>query len=67
MVSSATVIVPSTVVNAGDCGALVTIAAAFCITLSLLIYAARLLSRWPWRTSLGYDDLVTSIATVRPD
>jgi hypothetical protein len=54
----------STVVNARDCGALVTIAAAFSTTLSLLILAARLFSRWPWRTLLGYDDLVTSVATV---
>jgi hypothetical protein len=30
----------------------------------VLIYAARLFSRWPWRTLLGYDDLVTSVATV---
>jgi hypothetical protein len=29
-----------------------------------LILAARLFSRWPWRTLLGYDDLVTSVATV---
>jgi hypothetical protein len=64
MASAAVVITPSTVVNARDCGALVTIAAAFSITLSLLIFAARLFSRWPWRTLLGYDDLVTSVATV---
>jgi hypothetical protein len=64
MLSAAIVVTPSTVVNARDCGALVTIAAAFSILLSLLIYAARLSTRWPWRTLLGYDDLVTSVATV---
>jgi hypothetical protein len=66
MSSTGLVVTPSTIVNARDCGALVTIAAAFSITLSLLIYAARLFSRWPWRMLLGYDDLVTSIATVCP-
>ena len=64
MLSAAIVVTSSTVVNARDCGALVTIAAAFSILLSLLIYAARLSTRWPWRTLLGYDDLVTSVATV---
>jgi hypothetical protein len=64
MLSTAIVTSPSTVVNARDCGALVTIAAAFSILLSLLIYAARLSTRWPWRTLLGYDDLFTSVATV---
>jgi hypothetical protein len=64
MLPTSVVVIPSTVLNARDCGALVTIAAAFSITLSLLIYAARLFTRWPWRTLLGYDDLVTSVATV---
>jgi hypothetical protein len=66
MASTAVVVTPSTIVNARECGALVTVVAAFSITLSLLIYAARLFSRWPWRTLLGYDDLVTFVATASP-
>lgn len=66
MSSIGVVITPSTVVNPRDCSALVTITAAFSILLSLLIYAARLFSRWPWGTLLGYDDLMTTVATVRP-
>ena len=65
MAATEVLVVPSTVVNDKDCGALVTIATAFCITLSLLILGTRMLSRWPWGTLFGYDDLVASFASVR--
>ena len=55
----------STVVNSRDCGALVTIAASFSVTLCLIFFAARLLVRWPWTALFRYDDTVTTFATVR--
>jgi hypothetical protein len=64
MIFSSDNVRPSTVVNSRDCGALVTIAASFSVTLCLIFYAARLLVRWPWRALFRYDDLVTSVATV---
>lgn len=51
-------------VNSRDCGALVTIAASFSVTLRLIFYAARLLVRWPWRALFRHDDVATSVATV---
>jgi hypothetical protein len=64
MIVTPTGVTPSTVINADDHGALVVISAAFCITISGLTYAARLLSRLPWRALFGYDDMVISMATV---
>jgi hypothetical protein len=57
-------VTPSTAINAEDHGPLIVISAAFCITISGLTYVARLLSRLPWRTLFGYDDIVISMATV---
>lgn len=57
-------LVYSTVVNSTHQGALIKIAAAFCLTCSLLFFCARLLLRWPWKTLFGLDDCVAAIATV---
>ncbi len=56
---------PSDAVNDRDHGKLVSVAVAFCTTLSLLLFCARLLARWPWRSLFGKDDAVTAAASVR--
>lgn len=57
-------VVPSDIVSDKDQGAVLTVAAAFCATNSLLFFCVRLLIRWPWKVLIGRDDLATTAATV---
>jgi hypothetical protein len=55
---------PSTVVNERNHGAIVTIAAALCLTCSLIFFIARYIVRWPWRQLVGKDDVAAGASQV---
>lgn len=64
---SAREVVPSTVVNNQDHGAVVTIAAAFGLVTGIIFLNVRLLIRWPWQSLFGLDDAAAAIASVSQD
>lgn len=60
-------VVPSTVVNDQDQGAVVTIAAAFGLVTVIIFLNIRLLIRWPWQSLFGIDDAAAAVASVSHD
>lgn len=60
-------VVPSTVVNDQDQGAVVTIAAAFGLVTVVIFLNIRLLIRWPWQSLFGIDDAAAAVASVSHD
>ena len=58
-------VVPSSVVNEGNQGALLTITVALGISYMLLFLGTRVLIRWPWSVLWGMDDTCVAVATVR--
>ncbi|KAM0716068.1 hypothetical protein Q7P37_008582 [Cladosporium fusiforme] len=57
-------VVPSTVVNDQDHGAVVTIAAAFGLVTIIIFLNVRLLIRWPWQRLFGIDDAAAAVASM---